>query len=113
MRAFAVASGSVYSVGFCRDCAPMNAAISVFLRWIIGIMPTFANSASRRSLIAISVGHFISTPPSSLGNVWTGKPSTAPPDSTPRMEEHQPYILKDRLILTAIAYAAFAHVYLE
>src|ERR1700676_517205 len=111
MRAFAVASGPVYWKGFCNDCAPMNAATSVFLRWISGIMPTFASSASRRSLMAISVGHFISTPPSSLGKVWTGNPSTAPPDSTPRMDEHHPYILKDRLILTAIAYAAFDHVY--
>ena len=29
----------LYSVGFCSDCAPMNAATSVFLRWISGIKP--------------------------------------------------------------------------
>src|SRR5437764_1248636 len=34
-----------------------------------GMKPQAANSASRRSLMAISVGHFRSTPPSSLGNV--------------------------------------------
>ena len=62
--------------------------------------PFFASSASRRSLIAISVGHFMSTPPSSVGKVCAGRPSTAPPDSTPRMREHQPYILNERLMLT-------------
>ena len=81
----------------------MNAAVSVFLRWISGIRPQLASSASRRSLMAISVGHFMSTPPSSLGNMCSGRPSTAPPDSTPRMEEHQPYSLNERLMFTAIA----------
>ena len=46
--------------------------------------------AAWRSLMAISVGHFMSTPPSSVGNVCAGKFSTAPPDSTPRMDVHQP-----------------------
>ena len=46
--------------------------------------------AAWRSLMAISVGHFISTPPSSLGNACTGRPSTRPPDSTPRIVVHQP-----------------------
>jgi hypothetical protein len=40
--------------------------------------------------MAISVGHFMSTPPSSEGKVWVGRSSTAPPDSTPRIEVHQP-----------------------
>ena len=48
---------------------------------------------SRRSSTAISVGHFIATPLSSVGNVWVGRFATTPPDSTPRMRVHQPYIL--------------------
>ena len=68
----------------------MNAAKSEFFLWISGMKPFFASSASRRSLIAISVGHFMSTPPSSVGKVCTGSPSTEPPDSMPRMREHQP-----------------------
>src|SRR6516225_5042922 len=90
----------------------MNAAKSEFLRCTSGMKPFLASSASRRSEIAISVGHFMSTPPSSVGNECTGKPSTAPPDSMPRIREHQPYILNERLMLVAIAYAALAHVYL-
>ncbi len=39
IRAFAVASGSLYSTGFCNDCAPMKAAVSEFLRWISGMKP--------------------------------------------------------------------------
>lgn len=62
-----------------------------------------ASSASRRSLMAISVGHFMSTPPSSLGKVWHGRFSTAPPDSTPRMAVHQPNSLNERLMLAAMA----------
>ena len=54
-------------------------------------------------VMAISVGHFMSTPPSSVGKVCAGRPSTAPPDSMPRMREHQPYSLNERLMLTAIA----------
>ena len=68
----------------------MNAAKSEFFLWISGMKPFFASSASRRSLIAISVGHFMSTPPSSVGKVCTGSPSIEPPDSMPRMREHQP-----------------------
>jgi len=45
----------------------------------------------------------MSTPPSSVGKVWQGRLSTTPPDSTPRIRVHQPYILYERLILTAIA----------
>ena len=37
----------------------MKAAKSVFFRWISGMKPDLASSASRRSLMAISVGHFI------------------------------------------------------
>ncbi len=85
-----MASGSSYSNGFCSDCAPMKAAKSLFLRWISGMKPFFASSASRRSLMAISVGHFMSMPPSSVGKVCAGRPSTAPPASTPRMLVPQP-----------------------
>ena len=81
----------------------MNAAKSEFFRCTNGMKPFFASSASRRSLIAISVGHFWSTPPSSVGNVWLGSPSTAPPDSTPRIDEHQPNCLNERLMFAAIA----------
>jgi hypothetical protein len=73
------------------------------LRWISGMKPFLASSASRRSLMAISVGHFMSTPPSSVGKVCVGRFSTAPPDSMPRMREHQPYSLNERLMFTAIA----------
>src|SRR6478752_7903563 len=90
----------------------MKAAKSVFFLWISGMKPLLASSASRRSLMPISVGHVMSTPPSSVGKVCVGKPSTAPPASMPRMREHQPYILYERLMLTAIAYAEFDHVYL-
>ena len=45
-------------------------------------------------MIATSVGHFMSTPPSSVGKVWVGKPSTAPPDSIPRMREHHAVLLE-------------------
>ena len=89
--ALAVASGSSYSNGFCSDCAPMNAAKSLFLRWTSGMKPFFASSASRRSEMAISVGHFMATSPSSVGNVWTGSPSTLPPPSTPRLRIIQPH----------------------
>ena len=65
--------------------------------------PFLASSASRRSLIEISVGHFMSTPPSSVGKVCVGRFSTAPPDSTPRIEVHQPYCLNERLMFTPIA----------
>ena len=64
--------------------------------------PFFASSASRRSLIAISVGHFMSTPPSSVGKVCAGSLRPTPPDSMPRMREHQPYSLNERLMFTAI-----------
>src|SRR3954452_18559711 len=63
----------------------MKAAKSLFLRWMSGISPFLASSASRRSLMAISVGHLLSIEPSSVGNACTGRLGTAPPDSTPRM----------------------------
>src|SRR5690606_19917979 len=74
--------------------------------------PLFASSASRRSLMPISVGHVMSTPPSSVGKVCVGNPSTAPPASMPRIREHQPYSLYERLMFTAMAYAEFDQVYL-
>src|SRR5882672_5561821 len=49
------------------------------------------------------VGDCKSTPPSSVGKVWVGKFSTSPPDWTPRIRTHQPYSLKARLMLAAIA----------
>ena len=88
----------------------MKAAKSLFLRCTSGMKPFFASSASRRSSMAISVGHFMSTPPSSVGKVWVGRFDTAPPDSMPRMREHQPNSLKERLMFTAIAYAELAQV---
>ena len=81
----------------------MKAAKSEFFLCTSGMKPFLASSASRRSEIAISVGHFMSTPPSSVGNVWTGRLATAPPDSMPRICEHQPYSLKARVMLVAIA----------
>lgn len=101
--ALAVASGSSYSSGLFKDCALMNAAMSEFLRCTSGISPILSSSAERRSVIATSVGHFMSTPPSSVGKVCVGRPSTAPPDSMPRIREHQPYCLNERLMFTAIA----------
>ncbi len=98
-----MASGSSYSWGFCSDWPLMKAAKSEFLRWIIDRKPFFESSASRRSEMAISVGHFMSTPPSSDGKLCVGRFSTAPPDSMPRIREHQPYDLNERLTLTAIA----------
>ncbi len=68
----------------------MKAAKSVFFLCSSGMKPFFASSASRRSEMAISVGHFMSTPPSSVGKVCAGRPCTSPPDSTPRIREHQP-----------------------
>jgi hypothetical protein len=81
----------------------MKAAKSLFLRCTSGMKPFLASSASRRSSMAISVGHFMSTPPSSVGKLWVGRLVTAPPDSMPRMREHQPYCLNERLMLVAIA----------
>ena len=78
-------------------------ASSEFFRCSSGIRPFFASSASRRSVIEISVGHFMSTPPSSDGNVCVGNPATVPPDSTPRMRVHQPYVENALLMLVAIA----------
>ena len=38
-----------------------------------------------------------------VGNVWVGRSSTSPPDCTPRIRAHQPYSLKARLMLAAMA----------
>ena len=54
-------------------------------------------------------GYQVSTPPSSVGKVCAGNPSTAPPDSTPRIREHQPYILNERLMFTAMANLSTSH----
>jgi hypothetical protein len=45
----------------------------------------------------------MSMPPSSVGNECTGRLGTEPPDSTPRIVVHQPYNLKARVMLVAIA----------
>ena len=39
------------------------------------------------------------------GKVCAGRSVTMPPDSTPRIEVHHPYSLKERLMLAAIAKA--------
>ena len=69
----------------------MKAALSVFLRWMIEMRPAFDSSASRRSVIAISVGHFRSTPPSSVGKVWVGRLITSPPDCD-AADAHRPAV---------------------
>ena len=101
--AFAVASGSSYSVGFCSDCAPMNAAKSRVLpvdqrhQAVLGelrLAPVADGDLGRALHVDAAV----------VGREGVrGRPSTAPPDSTPRMREHQPYSLNERLMLTAIA----------
>ncbi len=52
--------------------------------------PSLASSASRRSSMAISVGHFIAMEPSSVGKLWTGRFTTRTTDSTPRIWVPQP-----------------------
>jgi len=99
-----VASGSSYSKGFCSDWAPMNGRE-------VGVLPVhqrhepvlrqfrLAAVADRDLGRALHVGRRRRP----VGNVWVGSPSTAPPDSMPRIREHQPYILKDPVMLTAMA----------
>ena len=70
----------------------MNTAKSRFLLCKSGRKPRLDSSNSRRSEMAISVGHFMATSPSSVGKVCTGSPSTLPPPSTPRVRAIQPYL---------------------
>ena len=79
----------------------MKAAKSVFFLCSSGMKPFFASSASRRSEMAISVGHFMSTPPSSVGKVCAGLHLAAGLDAAdPRAPAVE---LEERLMLTAIA----------
>src|SRR5207244_3086761 len=78
--------------GCCQDWSPMNTAKSRFLLCKSGRRPRLDSSYSRRSEMAISVGHFMATSPSSVGKVCTGSPSTLPPPSTPRVRAIQPYL---------------------
>ena len=52
------------------------------------------SSASRRSVMPISVGHLRSWSPSSLVKMKAGRPSTLPPPSAPRMAVQKPYLAK-------------------
>src|SRR3954453_18749343 len=70
----------------------MNTAKSRPLLCSSGRKPRLDSSNSRRSEMAISVGHFMAMSPSSVGKVWTGRPSTLPPPSTPRARANQPYL---------------------
>src|SRR5947207_3327674 len=75
--------------------------------------PRLDSSNSRRSEMAISVGHFMAIEPSSVGKVWTGRPSTLPPPSTPRVRAIQPYFEYASVMRVAYAQAAFIHRYLS
>ena len=92
IRAFAVAEGVSYTFGFCADCTLKKAALSVPFWCTSGTKPRSASSFSRRSVIGVSVGHFMATSPESVRKLCTGSPSTRPPLSTPRMLAHQPYL---------------------
>src|SRR5437762_11923757 len=85
MRALAVAASVWYFFGFWVDCTLKNAAFAVPLQCTRGANPRSASSFSRRSVIGVSVGHFIATSPESVLNEWTGRPSTSPPLSTLRI----------------------------
>src|SRR5437588_5082447 len=111
--ALELARGSKYCFGFWHDCAHMKTAKSRFLLCNSGKKPRFDSSNSRRSEMAISVGHFMATSPSSVGKVWTGKPSTLPPPSTPRLRAIQPYLATASVIRVAYAQAEFIHAYLS
>src|SRR5262245_27012917 len=111
--ALAVAPSRSYLTGFCVDWAPMKAAKSLPLQWMSGRKPRSDSSFSRRSVMPISVGHFMATSPSSVGNVCTGSPSTLPPPSTPRVLAIQPYFENASVIRVAYAQAEPIHWYLS
>src|SRR5688572_31486406 len=112
MRAFAVAESLSYTFGFCDDCTLKNAAFGVPLQCTSGTKPRSASSFSRRSVIGVSVGHFIATSPASVRKLCTGSPSTSPPLSTPRMVAHQPYLLNAWVTRAPNAHALLPHRYL-
>src|SRR5438046_7899538 len=72
------------------DWTLKNAAFAVPLQCTKGTNPWSAISFSRRSVMGVSLGHFIATSPSSVLKECTGSPSTSPPLSTPRIVAHQP-----------------------
>src|SRR5438094_7144292 len=111
--ALAFAPGRSYLTAFWQLVADMNAAKSRPLQWMSDRNPSFSSSCSRRSVMAISVGHFMATCPSSVGNVWTGSPSTLPPPSTPRVRAIHPYLSNASVTRVAYAHAAFIHRYLS
>src|SRR5215216_1522092 len=112
MRALAVAESLWYCLGSCADCTLKNAALSVFFWWTSGTKPRSASSFSRRSVMGTSVGHFMATSPESVLKLCTGRPSTSPPLSTPRMQAHQLYWAKALVTRAPSAHAAFPHRYL-
>src|SRR3546814_11720588 len=69
----------------------------------------FRSSFSRRSVIAISVGHLSATSPSSVLKVWVGRPSTSRPPSTPRIASHQTDLEKALVSLVPSANADLIH----
>jgi hypothetical protein len=102
-RALAVAWGVSYAFGFWADCTLKKAAFGVPFWWTSGAKPRSASSFSRRSVIGVSVGHFMASSPASVRKLCTGRPSTRPPLSTPRMEAHQPYMANACVTLLASA----------
>ena len=98
-----------YVFGFCADWTLKKAALSVPLQCTSGTKPRSASSFSRRSEIGVSVGHFMAMSPDSVLKLWTGRPSTSPPLSTPRIVAHHPKRANDCVIRDASAQAAPAH----
>ena len=86
-----------------QDWAPMKAAKSEFLR----MDQRHEAAAGQLGLAPIAdrdLGRAFHVDAAVIGRkAWTGSPSTAPPDSMPRMREHQPYSLKARVTLAAMA----------
>ena len=84
--AYNSATGAIW--GFMQKASPSPLPDQT---WTLGTLRIGAELlAIVAVLMAISVGHFISTPPSSVGKAWTGRFSTAPPDSIPLILEHHP-----------------------
>ena len=75
----------------------------MFLQWTSGMKPRSESSFSRRSVMAISVGHFSATSPSSVLKVCAGRPATRPPPSTPRIAAHQWCLANDSVSRVAKA----------
>src|SRR5947209_20468647 len=110
----ALASSVFQSLGSWQVGVAKNAALSVFLQCTNGMKPSSSEiSRSRRSVIAISVGHIWAISPRSVVKVWVGRSSTKPPPLTPRMETHQRWSKNASVILVARAYAGFPQRNLE